>query len=288
MPGRAKRLDGANELDGTSNAGTRGAPHLGKRAPEAAARLRETVPRPDRRRYHAGVPSREPPLVATFDCYGTLVDWEGGAAGFLYQLALRTGDSEPPPAAELRERWERIQFELISDAYLPYTRVLAESLAEWGRQSHYPVGADDAEAFARSMRSWGPFPDTRPALLQARERGLRLVIISNSDHSIMDHTLRQLDVPFDDVVLAEDARAYKPDDRPFLLALDRLGVPPSRILHVAFGFTYDIGPAQRLGMQTAWVNRHVEEAPGPERPDHEWRDLWGLARLVGGRGPGIE
>ena len=58
-----------------------------------------------------------------------------------------------------------------------------------------------------------------------------------------------------------------------------------RVLHVAFGFRYDIGPAQRMGMRTAWVNRHVEAAPGPERPDHVWRDLWGLAELVGGRGP---
>ncbi len=230
----------------------------------------------------------ERPLVATFDCYGTLVDWEGGAAGFLYQLALRSGDPQPPRGAALREHWERIQFGLISDGYRSYREILGESLRAWGRASGYPVDDADPEAFARSMRSWGPFPDTRPALLQAREQGMRLVIISNSDHDLMDHTLRQLDVPFDDVVLAEDARAYKPDERPFRLALQRIGEPPERIIHVAFGFTYDIGPAGRLGMQTAWVNRHVEEAPGPERPDHEWRDLWGLARLAGGPGPGIE
>jgi 2-haloacid dehalogenase len=234
----------------------------------------------------------ERPLVATFDCYGTLVDWEGGAAGFLYQLALRSGDPAPPRAAELRERWERLQFDLIGGDYLPYRAVLAESLAAWGRESGYTVSDEDADAFARSMRSWGPFPDTRPALFQARAQGLRLVILSNSDHDIMEHTLRQLDLPFDDVVLAADAQAYKPDERPFLLALerirDRFDAGPEQVVHVAFGFTYDIGPAQRLGMRTAWVNRHVEDAPGPERPDFEWRDLWGLARLVGGEGPGIE
>ena len=134
------------------------------------------------------------------------------------------------------------------------------------------------------MRSWGPFPDTRPALLQAHHQGLKLIIVSNSEHSLMDHTLRQLDLPFHDVVLAEDAGAYKPDERPLRMALERLGEPPERVIHTAFGFKYDIGPAQRLGMQTAWINRHVEPAPGSEKPDHEWRDLWGLARLMGGAG----
>jgi 2-haloacid dehalogenase len=228
------------------------------------------------------------PLAATFDCYGTLVDWEGGAGSFLYQLALRAGDAQPPPAAQLRDRWERLQFGIIRGSYAPYGDVLARSLDAWAQQTGYPLESGDADAFARSMRSWGPFPDTRPALLQAHAAGLRLVIVSNSDHDLMDHTLRQLDLPIEQVVLAEDARAYKPDEAPFRLALERIGALPEQILHVAFGFEYDIGPAQRLGMQTAWVNRHLAGAPRPERPDHEWRDLWGLARLMGGPGPGIE
>jgi 2-haloacid dehalogenase len=228
------------------------------------------------------------PVAATFDCYGTLVDWEGGAAGFLYRLALRSGDPFPPRGADLRDHWERLQFGIIGGPYRPYTAILAESLAAWGQETGYPIEPGDGAAFANAMRSWTPFPDTRPALLQAHERGLKLVIVSNSDHSLMDHTLRQLDLPFHDLVLAEDAGVYKPDERPLRMAIDRLGERPERVIHVAFGFEYDIGPAQNLGMQTAWINRHVAAAPGPERPDHEWRDLWGLARLMGGRGPGID
>jgi FMN phosphatase YigB (HAD superfamily) len=87
---------------------------------------------------------------------------------------------------------------------------------------------------------------------------------------------------FDDRVLAEDCRAYKPRDTVFQQALERIGADPARILHVAFGFKYDIGPAKRAGMQTAWINRHVEPLPDTtDAPDHEWRDLWGLAELVG-------
>jgi 2-haloacid dehalogenase len=119
-----------------------------------------------------------------------------------------------------------------------------------------------------------------PALHRAKDAGLRLSIISNTDRSIMAHTLRQLEVDFDEVVVAEDARAYKPARAPFELALSRLYEEPGNVLHVAFGFKYDIGPAKELGFQTAWVNRHQEAAPGPERPDHEWPDLWGLAELA--------
>jgi 2-haloacid dehalogenase len=135
------------------------------------------------------------------------------------------------------------------------------------------------------MRAWQPFPDTRPALLQAKARGLRLVILSNTDGDIIAHTLRQLDLPFDDVITAEDVGAYKPSDECFEYALTRMDESPEHILHVAFGFKYDIAPAQHHGMRTAWVNRHAEAAPGPGRPDYEWRDLWGLAELVGGTGP---
>lgn len=223
--------------------------------------------------------------AATFDCYGTLVDWEGGAAGFLYGLALARGEADLRPGQELRDRWEAIQFDLVRGPYRPYRELLAESLHRWEEERGWTWNPDDGEALVRSMRSWQPFPDTRPALRQARDAGLRLVIVSNTDRDIIEHTLRHLEVPFDDVVVAEDCGAYKPAEPMFRRALDRIGEPPDRVLHVAFGFRYDIGPAQRLGMRTAWVNRHVEAAPGPERPDHVWRDLWGLAELAGGRGP---
>lgn len=228
---------------------------------------------------------RAPIRVATFDCYGTLVDWEGGAASFLYQLALRNGDTRREPGAALRERWEAIQFELIQGPYRPYKEILVESLRRWTAERGYPWHDADGAAFVRAIRSWQPFPDTRPALLQATAQGLRLVIISNIDDDIIEHTRRHLALPFDDVVTAQQCRAYKPARTVFEQALARIGAPPEQVLHVAFGFKYDIGPAQTVGCRTAWVNRFVEARPGPARPDYEWRDLWGLAELVGGAGP---
>jgi 2-haloalkanoic acid dehalogenase type II len=141
----------------------------------------------------------------------------------------------------------------------------------------YPWDATEGEALLRSMRSWQPFPDTRPALAHAREAGWHLAIISNTDRDIIEHTIRHIGVPFDAVITAEDAGAYKPSDAVFDYALRELGVPPGEILHVAFGFKYDIGPAGRRGMRTAWVNRHGDPPPSGEPSDYEWRDLWPLA-----------
>jgi 2-haloalkanoic acid dehalogenase type II len=223
--------------------------------------------------------------VATFDCYGTLVDWEGGAASFLYQLGLRHEDPRLERGQVLRDRWEAIQFGLLAGPWRPYRDVLARSLEAFCVERGWPYRRRDGEAFVRAMRAWQPFPDTRPALLQAKAQGIRLVILSNTDGDIIAHTLRHLDLPFDDVITAEDVGAYKPADEGFEYTLARIDEAPEHVLHVAFGFTYDIGPARRHGMRTAWVNRHAEGAPGTERPDYEWRDLWGLAELVGGPGP---
>jgi 2-haloacid dehalogenase len=220
--------------------------------------------------------------VASFDCYGTLVDWEGGLGSFLYDLARRNGDRDPGPGRDLRERWEELQFERIQGDYRRYRDVLQHSLDVFASERGYRTSQKDGEALARAMESWQPFPDTVPALRRAKQAGLRLVIMSNTDRAIIEHTLRQLEVDFDEVLVAEDFRAYKPSLVPFERADELIGEQPERVLHVAFGFKYDIAPAQQLGFRTAWVNRKRERPPGPERPDYEWDSLWGLAELAEG------
>jgi 2-haloacid dehalogenase len=217
--------------------------------------------------------------MATFDCYGTLIDWEGGAAGFLYDMARRH-EPDPPPGRELRKRWEELQFERLQGAYKSYRKVLSDSLSEWAGERGYRWNERDGEALARAMECWQPFPDTVPALRAAKEAGLGLWIISNTDRAIIEHTLRHLEVEFDGVTVAEDVRAYKPARAPFDKALHDMDVPANQVLHVAFGFKYDIATAKELGLRTAWVNRHREPAPGPEQPDYEWTDLWPLAEVA--------
>ena len=220
------------------------------------------------------------PKVATFDCYGTLVDWEGGIGAFLYALLLREGVEHPPAGRELRQRWEAIQFELVTGPYKSYKQILGEATLAWCREMGVPENEAYADAMVGSIRAWQPFPDTRPALTRAREAGMRLAILSNTDRDIIDHSLKQIGVPFDEVVVAEDVGAYKPSAANFERLLEQLGEDPGDVLHVAFGFKYDIGPAKEQGMRSAWVNRHQEPLPDPSTvPDHEWRDLWGLAEL---------
>jgi 2-haloalkanoic acid dehalogenase type II len=229
----------------------------------------------------------EGPLIASFDCYGTLIDWEGGLASFLYDFALRQGDEPDENGDALRRRWEAIQFNLIQGPYRPYTAILAESLRLWAEERGLPYTDDDGVALTRAMRSWQPFPDTVPALSAARDAGMRLAILSNTDRDIIVHSLKHIGVPFDLVVTAEDCGSYKPSLGNFERLLRELDTPPAQVLHVAFGFKYDIGPASELGMRSAWVNRHVEPIPAGAQPDYEWRDLWGLCLFVGAAGPGI-
>ena len=162
--------------------------------------------------------------------------------------------------------------------------MLAGSLRTWVAERGYRWNTNDGEAFERAMQTWQPFPDTIPSLTRAQKAGIRLVILSNTDRHIMEHTLRHLEpVTFDAVIVAEDVRSYKPDPRNFAKALAASQARPEEILHVAFGFKYDIGPAQEAGMATAWVNRHGAPRPGEEQPDHEWRNLWALAELAEGQ-----
>ena len=205
--------------------------------------------------------------VATFDCYGTLVDWEGGAAAFLYDLARRNGDADPEPGLELRERWEEIQFEDIQKDYRTYHEVLREATARVGRRARLPLEREGERGHRARDAELAAVPrhDPRPAARE--EGGLRLVIISNTDRHIMEHTLRQLaPLEFDAVVVAEDVRAYKPDTSNFLQALQACGEKPEQILHVAFGFKYDIAPAQEVGCRPPGSTATASRAPGDVSP----------------------
>jgi 2-haloacid dehalogenase len=223
-----------------------------------------------------------PPAVASFDCYGTLVDWEGGLGNFLYAFALRYREVPVENGDAMRRRWEAIQFEQIQGPYRPYKEILTASLKGWAAESGLPFFAEDGDELVRAMRSWQPFHDTRPALKQARAAGLKLAILSNTDRDIIAHSLKHLEIPFDLVVTAEDCGSYKPSPANFERLLLELNVPPDQVMHVAFGFKYDIGSARAVGMRTAWVNRHAEATPPGAEPDQIWRDLWGLAHLAGG------
>lgn len=214
--------------------------------------------------------------VLTFDCYGTLIDWEGGARQTLAEIFR--GQTLPVSEEKFFEEWERRQFRLIQ-SYRRYREIVAESFLATCAAFELPATAADAQAFASAIGRWPAFPDTRAALERLRRR-VKLAIISNIDDEILAETVKLLGGRFDWLITAEQARAYKPAHEPFLLALKRIGAVPALIAHAAFGFEYDIGPAAALGMKTILVRRRRLMFPPAPQPDLVVEDLAELAERL--------
>ncbi|HEX2570575.1 MAG TPA: HAD-IA family hydrolase [Polyangia bacterium] len=218
--------------------------------------------------------------AVTFDCYGTLIDWEAGILAYVTPHLLREAPLAPTPEAWL-ERWEPIQFGLLRP-WRPYAEVLMESFEATMRSFAMPSFSDGGPGLVRSLGEWAPFPDTVPALRKMARRR-RLGIISNIDRQLMAQTLGQLLAPIGMVVTAEDVQAYKPDEAPFRRALEQLGLAPGEVLHAAFGWKYDLGPAKALGMRTCWVNRGgIARPQDGVVPDLEVPSLKALADVLEG------
>lgn len=182
----------------------------------------------------------------TFDCYGTLIDWETGIRSFFHS-ALGSD--------ELLEEWEERQFQMIQGPYRRYAEIMADSLRRTIEAHGGTYQPQSGEAFVRSLPGWTPFPETNPALEQLRAKGLKLGIISNIDDALLAETVKHFSVSFDLLVTAEQARAYKPSAAGFRLALRRIGLPARQVTHVAFGDRYDLATARACGMQVVFVNR---------------------------------
>jgi 2-haloacid dehalogenase len=220
------------------------------------------------------------PRAITFDCYGTLIDWEGEIQRFFGDLLARKQVAQVD-ARQLQRRWEEIQFDYIQGEYHPYRQVLRETMKLAFEEFHLPYSDEDVEAFASSMGTWRPFPDTREAIREL-QKFLKVVLITNTDDEIIAETGRNLGVVFNDIVTAEQAHAYKPSHKGFLLARERLGLKVEEIWHAGFGFKYDILPASKLGYTTVWVNRQGEARPADVKETFLVGDLRTLVYLIKG------
>ena len=214
----------------------------------------------------------------TFDCYGTLVDWERGIAEYVSPHLEREAPLAPPIATWLA-RWEDVQFALLSP-WRPYSEVLVRSFEETNTSFALPSFSDGGPGLVRSIADWPPFADTAPSLKRLARR-FRLGLVSNIDRSLLAQTLGTLLVPLATIVTAEDVEAYKPDSAPFRRVLERLRLDPSRVLHAAFGWRYDLAPARALGMRTCFVNRSGRPRPAGDAPDLEVPSLAALADALG-------
>jgi 2-haloacid dehalogenase len=223
--------------------------------------------------------------LITFDCYGTLIDWETGILGSLRTLLRTPAELEDDKLLNL---YAEIEAQIESGPYMAYRAVLGRTAEEIGRRLGKPVIPGDAQRFAETLRIWKPFPDTVQAL-QSLAKYYKLAIISNIDDDLFGDTQRLLKTSFAFVVTAQQVRSYKPAQKNFQEALRRAeqaGIKKEEILHAAESLYHDIGPANALGLKTVWVHRRFDKSgfgatkPGTAMPSLRVRSVAELAEKL--------
>ena len=202
---------------------------------------------------------------ATFDCYGTLIDWNGGIGGVLEDLF---GAERAP---ELLARYHRLEPEVQAEAYRSYAEVLSLTLERLATENDLTIPEGESGVLARSLPEWRAFREVPEALAELRRRGWNLAILSNSDRDLIAGSQRQLGVPIDIAVVAEEIRSYKPAHAHWERFFELTTADRGQYVHVAASLFHDVAPACELGLKVVWINR-LGEVPKPE-PDLELPDL---------------
>jgi 2-haloacid dehalogenase len=190
--------------------------------------------------------------VLTFDCYGTLINWEAGILPALHRILSAHGKNMDN--ATLLKRYGDFEQRSEQGKFRPYREVLESVVHQFGDELRFTPTAAEARSLPDSLPTWKPWPDTVAALRQLKTR-FRMAILSNVDDDLFALTRPQLEVDFDEVITAQQAQAYKPSLKLFELALSRIHAPAHRVLHVGQSIYHDVIPAQALGLATVWVNR---------------------------------
>jgi 2-haloacid dehalogenase len=191
---------------------------------------------------------------ATFDCYGTLIDWNGGIRR---ELARVFGEERAD--AQL-ERYHEVEPALQAGGERSYREVMDNAMSELG------VPEVEEKGLAASLPSWEPFPEVRRALEETRSRGWKLAILSNTDRDYVEASMGRIGVPFDLAIAASEIGSYKPGHRHWLHFFETTGAPRESHVHVAQSHFHDVAPATDLGLRSIWINRYGERAePSPTR-----------------------
>jgi len=222
--------------------------------------------------------------VITFDCYGTLIDWEAGIWDALQPVF---GNYRIDIAREKSlELYGELESEAEAGQYHEYRNVLRMVLKGLGSRLGFVPTETELQRFSESVKDWPAFPDSSLSL-QALKKKYKLAVISNIDDDLFASSAQRLGVQFDWIITAQQAKSYKPSLNNFHLAIERMGLPQNKILHAAQSLYHDIVPAKRLGLCTVWINRrHGKKGwgatpPAKARPDLEVPDLRTLAEKTG-------
>jgi len=219
----------------------------------------------------------------TFDCYGTLIDWE---AGILHAVRpILDGRGHKLDDDELLESYGRLESTAQAGEFASYEDVLVRVMDGLAAELGFEPTPAERRALVDSIGDWPAFPDTTASLAALKVR-YDLWILSNVDDDLFARTAPSLGVAVDGLVTAQQIRSYKPAPLHFTTMLERTGASPDRVLHVAQSLFHDISPAREVGLGTVWVNRRSGRSgsgatpPSAARPDLEIPDLATLVRMV--------
>jgi 2-haloacid dehalogenase len=221
----------------------------------------------------------------SFDCYGTMIDWESGILNALHPILAAHGKSESLTDAQLLALYAELESHGEHGPYKTYREILRGLVSGFGERLDFAATDQEKDSLPNSLGDWKPFLDTISALRRLKSK-FKLAVISNVDDDLFARTAHHLEVPFDHVITAQQARSYKPSHNNFELALRVIGLPREQVLHVAQSLFHDHVPAKAMGFTTVWVNRprRVHSAgatpPAEAHPDLEVPDLKSLADLA--------
>jgi len=216
--------------------------------------------------------------IVTFDCYGTLIDWEEGISSAFIGFAEERG--WPVTREGVLAAYHEVEPVVEGEPYRPYRSVLGESARRVARTFGFDLASESENFLAESLPSWRPFADTNRALERIRNAGYGLGILSNIDDDLIAETMKHFTVGFDLVISAEQVGSYKPELGHFITAREAIG--NARWLHAAQSYFHDVMPARASGIPVAWVNRHTSVPELEIRPDFEVSNLDQLADLLTG------
>jgi 2-haloacid dehalogenase len=217
--------------------------------------------------------------VLTFDCYGTLIDWESGILAALKPILathnIKLNDEQ------ILELYAELEAKAEEGEFVKYKEVLRKVMQGMGNKLGFAPSPSELNCLVDSLKSWMPFPDTVDAL-QVLKKRFKLAIISNIDDDLFALTAKHLKVEFDWIITAEQVKSYKPSLHNFKFAIGKIGISPEKILHVAQSIYHDIIPAKKLGLTTVWLNRKKEFGAeyGTAQPDLEVPDLKTLVSIM--------
>lgn len=216
--------------------------------------------------------------LITFDCYGTLIDWELGMKDSLQSLLDRKTLSLDVNG--LLKRYGEIELEVEQESYRKYREVLSISVKRAFEERQIALRPNEERIFVDTLPLWPPFAETTEVLRKLKEKGYKLGILSNIDDDLIKPSIELMGVEFDGVITAEQVKSYKPSYAHWERMLELFKMPKGKVLHVGASYVHDIAPADELGFTTVWINRKGQQPKGPANPDYEFKTLNPLTEIL--------